>query len=234
MQKFDLIGFDADDTLWQNERYYQDAQSRFAQLLSHYHPEEWVRARLLQTETRNLQHFGYGIKAFALSMIETAVELTEGRVTGQDIQRLIDTARQMMNAEVELLPEVSQSISQIGSTHCLALITKGDLLDQQRKVDRSGLSKFFQYIEIVSEKTPAIYAQILAKHKVESGKFIMIGNSLKSDILPVLHLGGSAVYIPHKLTWEHEAAATPARETPGFYPLDGIGELPALLTRLED
>ncbi|HEY3312281.1 MAG TPA: HAD family hydrolase [Anaerolineales bacterium] len=233
MPKFDLIGFDADDTLWQNERYYVAAQASFAQLLSRYHPEAWVRERLLQTETRNLQHFGYGIKAFALSMIETAVELTEGRISGQDVRTLIELGRGMLNAEVELLEHVADTLPALAAGHRLALITKGDLLDQEKKVQRSGLAACFKEVEIVSQKTPEVYARLLTRLGIQPQRFLMVGNSLRSDILPVLELGGSAVYIAHALTWEHEAAAAPAPGSPGYYSLDDFGQLPALLAELE-
>ncbi len=233
MPAFDLIGFDADDTLWQNERYYNEAQTRFAQLLSHYHPEEWVRERLYETETRNIQHFGYGVKAFALSMIETAVELTEGRISGQDIKTLVEVAREMLDAEVELLPQVREAIHLLAKTHRLALITKGDLLDQERKIERSGLGQYFQDVEIVSHKTPAAYAQFLKKLSIPAERFLMVGNSLRSDILPVLQLGGSAVHIPYGSTWQHEQADTPPMGTPGFQAVSEFGQIPTLIALLE-
>jgi putative hydrolase of the HAD superfamily len=141
MSKPGIIAFDADDTLWHNERFYVEAQNRFAGLLSQYHNPEWVNERLYQTETRNIGHFGYGIKAFALSMIETAVELTEGRITGADIQTLIDLAREMLNAEVQLLDHVATTLPLLARDHRLMVITKGDLLDQETKIERSGLGK---------------------------------------------------------------------------------------------
>ena len=234
MPKFELIGFDADDTLWHTERYYVEAQSTFVQLLSQYHSEDWIRERLLQTETRNIHHFGYGIKAFALSMIETAVELTEGRISGQDVGVLIETARSMLNADVELLAHVGETIPQLASGHRLALITKGDLMDQEKKIARSGLGDYFKEVEIVSQKTPEVYARLLSRFSVRPERFLMVGNSLRSDILPVLELGGSAVHIPYALTWELEAASQPEPGTPGFYALDDLGQLPALLKKLED
>jgi putative hydrolase of the HAD superfamily len=233
LPKLNLIGFDADDTLWHNERYYVEAQARFAQLLSQYHPEEWVREQLLQTETRNLQHFGYGIKAFALSMIETAVELTEGRISGQDVRELIEVAREMLNAEIELLEHVGETIPQLAANHALVLITKGDLLDQEKKIARSGLGKYFQHVEIVSRKAPDVYAQLLARLSVAPEHFLMVGNSLRSDILPVLALHGYAVYIPHALTWEHEAATPPQPGEPGYFRLDDFSQLPGLLVKIE-
>ena len=157
MTTFDIIAFDADDTLWHTERLYVDAQARFVQLLAHYRDAEWVRERLFQTEMRNMQHFGYGVKAFALSMIETAVELTDGQVSGQDIGTLIVLAKEMLAAEVELLPHVAEAIPALAARYPLMVITKGDLLDQETKIARSGLGGYFRHVEIVSEKTTESY-----------------------------------------------------------------------------
>ena len=233
MPKFDLIGLDADDTLWENERYYTQAQTQFAGLLRHYHSEEWVTERLYQTETRNIQHFGYGIKAFVLSMIETAVELTEGRVSGADIGELVKIARGMIEQEVELLDGVRASLPLLANHCALAVITKGDLLDQERKVERSNIGSFFQHVEVVSHKSPAAYSRLLQRHNIAPQRFLMVGNSLRSDILPVLELGGNAAYIPQANTWLHEVAEAPAPGTRGFYQLKSFAQLPALLAALE-
>lgn len=232
MSKFDLLAFDADDTLWHNERLYVNAQAQFALLLGHYHDPTWIRERLYQTEIRNIEHFGYGIKAFALSMLETAVELTEGRLNGQDVQVLLDLARGMLSAEVELLPGVGEILPQLAQRYPLMLITKGDLLDQESKLTRSGLWDHFARIEVVSHKNRETYARLLQKHGLSAERFLMVGNSLRSDILPVLELGGSAVHIPYETTWQHEAAEAPTGQ-PGFYTLEKISQLSALLGRLE-
>jgi putative hydrolase of the HAD superfamily len=232
MSKFNLIAFDADDTLWHNERLYVAAQERFTQLLAQYHAPEWIRERLYQTETRNLQHFGYGIKAFALSMLESAVELTEGRLSGQDVKALIDLAREMLSAEVELLAHVGKVIPKLAASYQLMVITKGDLLDQETKIAKSGLGRYFQHVEVVSQKTRETYARLLKKHTVAPERFLMVGNSIPSDILPVLELGGSAIHIPYEITWQHEVAGLPNGQ-PGFYALEHMGQLPALLEQLE-
>ena len=232
MSKFDLIAFDADDTLWHNERLYVNAQSRFVELLAHYHDPDWIRERLYQTETRNLQHFGYGIKAFALSMLESAVELTEGRLAGQDVKTLIDLAKEMLTAPVELLPHVSEVIPQLAKQYPLMVITKGDLLDQETKINRSGLGRYFRDIEVVSHKTRETYARLLEKHAIPSERFLMVGNSLRSDILPILELGGAAIHIPYETTWLHEMAEPPTSQA-GFYALEDMGQLPGLLEQLE-
>jgi putative hydrolase of the HAD superfamily len=233
MSKFEIIVFDADDTLWHNERFYVEAQNRFAKLLSQYHKPEWINERLYLTESRNIQHFGYGIKAFALSMIETAVELTEGRISGKDIQVLVDLAREMLSADIHLLSHVAETIPLLAASHSLMIITKGDLLDQETKVIRSGLSQFFQYIEVVSHKTPESYTKAFKRYAITPEKILMVGNSLRSDILPILEFGGNAVYIPYETTWLHEVAELPAETYPGFYQLEHMGQLPELLKRID-
>jgi putative hydrolase of the HAD superfamily len=230
---FDVIAFDADDTLWHNERLYTTAQEKFARLLAVYHPAEWVNARLSQTESRNIEHFGYGIKSFALSMIETAVELTEGRICGADVQAIVDLAKEMLNAQVELLPYVAETIPALAERFHLMVISKGDLLDQETKIARSGLGDYFQAVEIVSEKDRLSYERLLRRHAIEPGCFLMVGNSPRSDILPVLELGGSAVFVPYETVWLHEAGALPPEGQPGYYAIEHMGQLPALLESLE-
>jgi putative hydrolase of the HAD superfamily len=233
MSRFDVIAFDADDTLWHNERLYIAAQATLKALLAHYHRPEWIEERLYQTEMRNLQHFGYGIKGFALSMIETAVELTEGRIAGSDIQTLIDAAKGMLAADVELLAHVPETLAGLMDTYPLMLITKGDLRDQEQKIARSGLARYFRHIEIVSDKRPENYAVLLQRHSIAPARFLMVGNSLRSDILPVLELGARAVYVPYELTWVHESATLPLTEHPGYYEIAHLGLLPGLLAALE-
>ena len=233
MSRFDVIAFDADDTLWHNERLFVDAQAKFKQLLMQYHSPEWIEQRLYAAELRNLPHFGYGIKAFALSMIETAVELTEGRIAGRDIQTIVDAAKAMIAAEVELLDHVADTVAQLADTYALMLITKGDLRDQEAKIAGSGLGRHFRYVEIVSDKSPASYTLLLERYNIPPQRFLMVGNSLRSDILPVLELGGCAVYVPYSLTWAYEAADHPAAEQPGFYEIEHVGRLPQLLQALE-
>ncbi len=233
MYNFDLIAFDADDTLWHTERLYVDTQAWFAGLLSRYHDPDWINQSLDQAEARNVAHFGYGIKSFALSMIETAVELTEGRISGQDIHAIIDKAKEMIGAEVELLDHVAETIPLLAKRYRLMLVTKGDLLDQENKITRSGLGEYFQQIEVVSNKNPENYARLFKRHSVQPECFVMVGNSLRSDILPVIALGGQAVYIPYQFTWIQERAELPPEGQPGFYQLEHMGQLPDLLKRLE-
>ena len=233
MPKFDVIAFDADDTLWQNEHLYAESQAGLTSLLAQYHPAGWINERLFQTEMRNLERFGYGITAFTLSMIETAIELTEGRISGADLQTLIDRAKTMLHAEVELMDHVDQTLSRLQGKYPLMLLTKGDLFEQENKIARSGLGGRFRYVEIVSTKTISVYQDLLEKHSIPSGRFLMIGNSLRSDILPLLELGAYAVYIPHELTWQHENSDPPPEDQAGFYQLENIGQLPDLLEQLE-
>jgi putative hydrolase of the HAD superfamily len=233
MPTFQIIAFDADDTLWHNERLYVRAQAKLKSLLSNYLVDERMDERLYQTEMSNLAHFGYGIKAFTLSMIETAIQLTDGRITGTDIQQIIDAAREMLVADIELLDYASETLAVLAEDHRLMLITKGDLLDQETKISRSGLAQHFQHIEIVSDKSSQTYRGILSRHSTLPRDFLMIGNSLRSDILPVLEIGGTAVYIPQELTWVHETAESLPTLQPGFHELKHLGELPALVLRLE-
>ena len=226
---FVMIAFDADDTLWHNENIYLNTHEKFKQLLRSYHNEEWIQQRLNETEIRNLQHFGYGIKGFTLSMIETAIELSEGRVTGNEIQAIIEFGKEMLRAPVELLDGVAVTIAQLAVSHQLMLITKGDLLDQESKIARSGLGDYFSHIEVVSEKSVETYQRLAAKHGIAPERFLMVGNSLKSDILPVLAMGGQAVYIPYQTTWVHERVADEDLATKQYTTIQHISQLPALL-----
>jgi putative hydrolase of the HAD superfamily len=233
MARLDVVAFDGDDTLWHNERIFVEAQGEFRALLAAFHPAEWIDARLAEAERRNLPHFGYGIKGFALSMIETAIELTEGRIESSDIRHILDIARKMLAADVQLLDRVRETVADVAGTHRIMLITKGDLHDQEQKVARSGLGSHFKAVEIVSEKNPGTYSALLKRHGVAPDRFLMVGNSLRSDVLPVLEVGGNAVHIPYELTWSHEAADPPPAGHPRFHSLEHIGQLPALLKQIE-
>lgn len=223
------IGFDADDTLWHNESLYSSTQARFRELLASYHEADWIDRTLYATEMRNLERFGYGIKGFTLSMIETAIELTEGRISGTEIQAILNLGKEMLTAPVELLPDVAEVVAGLAETYPLVLITKGDLFDQEAKLARSGLGEHFHHVEIVSQKDEAAYRWVLSKLGIEPTHFAMVGNSLRSDILPVLEVGARAVHIPYAIVWEHENADVPQAD--GFYALDSIAELPNLLAQ---
>jgi putative hydrolase of the HAD superfamily len=226
------IGFDADDTLWHNETLFALTQEKFRALLAPYGDATRIDDQLFATETRNLEHFGYGIKGFTLSMIETAVELTEGRIGGHEVGQIVEWGRTMLASPVELLPGVEDVVAQLGEEYPLLLITKGDLFDQESKLARSGLGDYFQHVEIVREKDAAIYAAILNKHGVAPDSFLMVGNSVKSDILPVLTIGGKAAHIPYAITWQHEVAAAPDGNQNGYYHLASLAELPRLVAQL--
>lgn len=228
----DIIAFDADDTLWHNESLYTMTQDRFARLLSSYRDSESIHQDLYETERRNLKLFGYGIKGFTLSMIETAIEITDGQICGEDIQTILDYSKEMLRAPVRPLDHVGDVLGQLAKSYTLMLISKGDLFDQETKLARSGLADYFQIVEIVSEKTPATYENILLKHDIQIGRFLMVGNSLRSDILPVLAFGGQAVYIPYHTTWAHEVVEDEVPPSPNFHELDHIGQLPGLVQEL--
>lgn len=226
-----VIAFDADDTLWHNEAYYRDAEATFRRMLAAYHDEDWIQERLFATEMRNLGHFGYGIKSFVLSMIETAIELTEGRVTGPEIQAIVDLGRGMLAHPVELLPRVEHTLMALQGHYRLMVITKGDLLDQEAKLARSGLDAFFSTVEVVSEKEEAVYRAILGRHQIQPSEFLMVGNSLKSDILPVVALGAQAVHVPYETTWIHEHVENV--DATRFTTLEHLGLLPDWLKTRE-
>jgi putative hydrolase of the HAD superfamily len=182
---------------------------------------------------RNIEHYGYGIKGYALSMIETAVHLSEGHISGPEVMKIIVIARDQLDAPLELLDHAERIIPLLSGTFPLMLVTKGDLRDQESKIARSGLAKYFRHIEILSNKKPEDYRALLGRHGIRAQRFLMVGNSLRSDIWPVLGVGASAVYVPHHLTWEHEAAAEPSSTHPGYATVEHLGLLPDLLERLD-
>lgn len=232
MPIFDVLAFDGDDTLWHTEHLYAEAQARFKGILTRYLPPDGIEDRLNQIEIRNLPYFGYGIKAFVLTMIEAAIDLTEGRISGGEVQNLLDIGKTMLAAEVRLLDHVADTLARLADSYSLMLITKGDLYDQEAKIARSGIAPYFKNVEIVSNKPAETYQTLLTKHRIEPDHFLMVGNSLRSDILPVLAIGGHAVYIPHPMTWSHEAADPPPADQPGYFELENVGQLPDLLARL--
>lgn len=209
MQKLTTVGFDADDTLWHNERFFHLTQDRFAELLADHAEKDHLADKLLEAERRNIGHYGYGIKGFVLSMIETALEVTENRVPGEVIAELIAAGQEMLSHPIELLPHAREAVEAAADTHCIVLITKGDLLDQERKLAQSGLGELFHGVEIVSEKTPTVYAEIFARHGSGVDRGLMVGNSMKSDVVPMIDAGGWGIYVPGSLTWALEHAEAP-------------------------
>lgn len=230
-EKLTTIGFDADDTLWQNERFFRLTQDRFAELLADYADRAHLDERLLAAERRNLGHYGFGIKGFVLSMIETAIEVTEDKVPASVIRELIGAGQEMLRHPIELLPHARAAVEAVADTHRVVLVTKGDLLDQERKLAQSGLGDLFDGVEIVSDKTPRTYAEVFTRHGEGPEHAMMIGNSLKSDVVPAIEAGGWGVYVPHGQTWALEQAEEPAGR-PRYHRLTDLGGLPALIARL--
>ena len=231
MTKDLCIGFDADDTLWHNENIFEDVHERYYTLLARYHDAATVERALFATEMRNLDLYGYGIKGFMLSSIETAIELTDGKVSTAELRELIALGREMLDHPVELLDGAVEVLESLAPAHRLILITKGDLRDQERKVSKSGIARHFEAIEIVSEKDARTYERIFARHGIDPVKFLMLGNSVKSDILPVLGLGGSGVHVPYRITWGHEHAETPPSDDGRFFRASCLRDLPGIVGR---
>ncbi len=228
----DLIAFDADDTLWHTEHLYLDAREQFRALLRPYDPPPDLDDIVHETEMRNLPYYGFGITSFILSLIETAVTVTGGRVTGQEIDRLLALGRGMISADVRLIDEVEETLAALAASYPLLLITKGDLLHQQDKVVRSGLGRYFAGIEVVSDKTAGTYHDILTRRGVDAARFMMVGNSLRSDILPVAELGGHAVYVPNEVTWAYELIDLPDNLPGRVYQVSRVGEVVELARAL--
>lgn len=204
-----IIGIDADDTLWQSEHFFKLTETYFKELLADHADPLELGAKLLATERRNLQFYGYGIKGFMLSMIDTAIDVTKGRVPADVIRKILSTGRDMLSHPVVPLPDVRETLELLSKDFRLVLITKGDLFDQERKLAASGLGELFHAIEIVSDKTSQTYIRIFNQHGKGSTRAAMVGNSLKSDIVPALDAGSWAIFIPHELTWEHEHVDAP-------------------------
>ncbi len=228
MQNLTTVGFDADDTLWHNERFFRLTQDRFEQLLADYADPMHLHQRLLAAERRNIAHYGFGIKGFTLSMIETALDVTENRVPAAVIRELIEAGQEMLRHPIDLLPHARETVQAAAQNHKVLLITKGDLLDQERKLAQSGLGDLFDGVEIVSDKTPATYQALLQRHGVGATQAMMVGNSMKSDVRPMVALGGWGVYVPHGLTWELEHAEPPTNTT-RFRELPSLAGIPQLL-----
>lgn len=225
------IGFDADDTLWQNEAAFRLTQDRFTALLADFAEPDHLHDRLLAAERRNLGHYGFGVKGFTLSMIETAIEVTEARVPAAVIAELVAAGREMLEHPTELLPHAREAVTALAADFRVLLITKGDLLDQERKLAQSGLGDLFHEVEIVSNKTAPVYAQIFARHGTGAGQAMMVGNSLKSDVIPAIEAGGWGIHVPHGLTWALEHADPPTGHA-RFHSLPDLGGLPDLVSSI--
>jgi putative hydrolase of the HAD superfamily len=222
------VALDADDTLWHNESIFHLTQRKYFALLQDYGDVDHMMARLLEVERKNLALYGYGVKGFTLSMIETAIDLTRGAVPAKTIQEIMDLGRAMLEHPVEPLPNVAETLAKLHGKVRLVMITKGDLLNQEQKLARSGLGDNFDAIEIVSEKDADTYRRIAKRHSIAVDDAAMVGNSLKSDVLPALEAGLWGIHIPYHITWAYERAEPPA-DSPRFVRLDSIAELPAWL-----
>ncbi len=228
--RWDVIAFDADDTLWDNERLYLEAKQKFVQLFAECERPDHCLQRLEEVEGQNVALYGYGIKSFILSMIETALTLGEERHVADKIATILAFARQMLAAEVRLLDGVGEVLATLHARYPLMLITKGDAAEQQRKIEASGLAGFFRWVEVVADKTPQVYRAILERYRFSPQRFLMVGNSLRSDVLPVLEIGGQAVLIPYANTWSHEMNVDVRGRA--YVTLPSLSELPAYLERV--
>ena len=227
------VAFDGDDTLWHNETHFNLTQQRLRELLLSHAPDADVDHRLFGIEMENLKLYGYGIKSFTLSMLETAIRVTDGRIPVADLEVILGWGKQMLREPTELLDGVRETLLEVSERHAVLLITKGDLFDQESTLARSGLGELFQGVEILSEKTTEAYQQVLARRGVAAHEFVMVGNSLKSDIVPVVELGATAVHIPYHLTWRHEHVDEAALPGQGWRRLENIRELGPLLAELQ-
>jgi putative hydrolase of the HAD superfamily len=227
------VAFDGDDTLWHNETHFNLTQQRLRELLFSHAPDADVDHRLFDIEMENLKLYGYGIKSFTLSMLETAIKVTDGRIPVADLEVILGWGKQMLQVPTELLDGVRETLLEVSRRHTVVLITKGDLFDQESKLARSGLADLFAGVEILSDKTKESYAHVLARRGIAPDEFLMVGNSLRSDVVPVVELGATAVHIPYHLTWRHEHVADDELPAGGWHRLDDIRGLAGLLATLD-
>lgn len=235
MDRIDLVAFDADDTLWRSQEYFDDAQAQFETIMAPYIDLDRsdVSARLYATESRNIALFGYGAKGMTLSMIETAITLSNERITASDLRHIVQLGKALLEHPVELLPGIAEAVRAVASRYRIILITKGDLFHQEAKVARSGLADLFTRIEIVSEKDSKTYARVLGECEVDAEHFVMVGNSMRSDIEPVVALGGRGIYMPYHSTWAHETMTTQACDPRRIIEVVQPSEIPGALHDLE-
>ncbi|WP_165396001.1 HAD family hydrolase [Flavobacterium sp. J27] len=222
------IAFDADDTLWHNEPYFDEAQARFCELFQDYASSQEILGLILNHQVKNLPLYGFGIKAFTLSMIETALQITNHTISGKGIEKILTIGKDLLQKPVELLPNVEEVLQQLKGDYKLIVATKGDLKDQHRKLHDSGLGHYFHHIEVLSDKTEIDYTKMLGRLDIQASDFLMIGNSLKSDVLPILNIGGYGVHIPYHTTWEYEKIDFEI-EHEKFKSISSITEILALL-----
>jgi len=224
-----VVGFDGDDTLWHSETRFHVTQSEFRELITRHNPDADPDTRLAETEMKNLAIYGYGVKSFTLSMLETAIELTKAQISATDLDVILGWGKRMLMEPTELLPGVEDTLRALGQRYDLLLITKGDLFDQESKLARSGLGDLFLGVEILSEKDVEMYHRIFQRRGIQPQDFVMVGNSLRSDVVPVVSLGGHAVHIPYEVTWQHEHVPEDQMPKEGWRRISSIKELPEIL-----
>ncbi|NKI31943.1 HAD family hydrolase [Croceivirga thetidis] len=220
-----VIGFDADDTLWVNETYFRETEERFAELLESYETKNKIDQELFKMEMKNLELYGYGIKGFVLSMVESALDLSNNKVSQSTIEEILQLGKNMIDHPVEVLDGVEEVLEKLQAKYRLIVMTKGDLLDQERKLERSGLSKYFHHVEVLSDKKETNYKALLEHLEIDTNEFLMVGNSLKSDVLPILGIGAKAVHIPFHTTWAHEEVNENEINVNGHLKLNRITEI---------
>jgi putative hydrolase of the HAD superfamily len=228
MKHIKVLAFDADDTLWENEPFFREVEEKFEELMEDYLPRHTTARELLRTEIENIELYGYGIKAFILSMIETAMRISDKTIPVSVIEKIIALGREMLNKPVVLLPGVEEVLEKCKNKFRLVMATKGDLLDQERKLRKSGLESYFHHIEIMSEKKEADYAKLIRHLDIKPDAFAMIGNSIKSDVLPVINLGGVGIHVPFHTTWAHEHVEIEINHE-NFFQVQSISEIPQLI-----
>ncbi len=220
-----VVGFDADDTLWVNETYFRETEERFAELLEGYETKNKIDQELFKMEMQNLELYGYGIKGFMLSMIESALDLSNNTISQQTISSILNLGKKMINHPVELLDGVEEVLQALSGRYRLIVLTKGDLLDQERKLEKSGLSKYFHHVEVLSDKKEENYKNLLEHLEIPIGSFLMVGNSLKSDVIPILNIGGKAVHVPFHTTWAHELVSAEEERVNNHLKLNSLRDI---------
>ncbi|MDG1660551.1 MAG: HAD hydrolase-like protein [Winogradskyella sp.] len=225
LKNIKVIGFDADDTLWVNETYFRAAEQEFAKLLSQFETPNKIDQELYKMEIKNLPLYGYGVKGFMLSMVEIALELSNYSLSNKTLEKILDIGKDMINKPVDLLDDVEEVLQKLSKKYKLIVATKGDLLDQERKLEKSGLLKYFHHIEVLSEKESTNYIKLLNHLDIKPLEFLMIGNSLKSDILPLIEIGAQAAHIPFHTTWQHETVEDSAGNGKNYLTLDVLKDI---------
>lgn len=229
MDSYKVIAFDADDTLWVNEPYFREAEQKFAELLSIYETENKIHQELYKVITGNIPLYGYGVKSCTLSMIECATQLSNNQLSSLTVQKILSIGKDMLTKPIELLPNIKEVLKYLSPKYKLIVLTKGDLLDQEKKLEKSGLLKYFHHVEVMSEKNPEGYKRILKHLDIKPSEFLMIGNSLKSDILPVTKIGAKAIHVPYHSIWQFETISNKEKENMSYLTLTSIKDIVKIL-----